>query len=33
MMQGDPISMVIYGILLLPLIKALKDEIPNVNQP
>jgi hypothetical protein len=32
-MQGDLISMVVYGILLLPLIKALKDEIPDVDQP
>jgi hypothetical protein len=32
-MQGDPISMVAYGILLLPLIRTLKDEIPEVDQP
>jgi hypothetical protein len=31
--QGDPISMVAYGILLLPLIRTLKSEIPEVNQP
>jgi hypothetical protein len=31
--QDDPISMVAYGILLLPLIRTLKTEIPEVNQP
>jgi hypothetical protein len=31
--QGDPISTVIYGILLLPLIFLLKEAYPAVNQP
>jgi hypothetical protein len=31
--QGDPLSMVAYGILLLPLIQALKERLPDVNQP
>jgi hypothetical protein len=31
--QGDPLSMVAYGILLLPLIRTLKAEIPEVGQP
>jgi hypothetical protein len=31
-MQGDPI-MIAYGIYLLLLIQALKDELPNVDQP
>ncbi len=31
--RGDPIFMVTYGILLLPLIRALKDELLDINQP
>jgi hypothetical protein len=31
--QGDPLAMVIYGILLLPLIRKLKIEVPLVDQP
>jgi hypothetical protein len=31
--QGDPLAIVAFGILLLPLIRTLKDEVPNVNQP
>ena len=31
--QGDPISMFIYGIGLLPLIRQLKAEFPTVQQP
>jgi hypothetical protein len=31
--QGDPLAMIIYGILLLPLIQRLKNELPTVDQP
>jgi hypothetical protein len=31
--QGDPLAMVAYGLLLLPLIRDLKRELPDVNQP
>ncbi len=31
--QGDPLAMVAYGLLLLPLIRSLKSELPDVNQP
>jgi hypothetical protein len=31
--QGDPISMVAYGIGVLPLIRQLKHEFPEVEQP
>ncbi len=31
--QGDPLTMVAYGIMLLPLIRSLKEEIPDVDQP
>ena len=31
--QGDPLSIVAYGIGVLPLIKQLKMEYPDVNQP
>jgi hypothetical protein len=30
--QGDPLSMVVYGLTLLPLIQQLKDEFPDVFQ-
>jgi hypothetical protein len=29
--QGDPFAMMAYGIMLLPLICSLKEEIPDVN--
>ena len=32
-MQGDPISMIEYGIDNLPFIKNLRQEIPDVTQP
>jgi hypothetical protein len=32
-MQGDPISMVAHGILLLPLIRLLKEAFLAINQP
>eukprot|EP00978_Attheya_sp_CCMP212_P001429 scaffold3002_cov64-Attheya_sp.AAC.2 len=31
--QGDPIAMVAYGLMMLPLIKQLKREHPDVSQP
>ena len=31
--QGDPIKMITYGIVILPLINNLKREIPDVTQP
>jgi hypothetical protein len=31
--QGDPMAMVAYGLMLLPLIKLLKKEHPDVSQP
>ena len=31
--QGDPLSMITYGIGILPLTKNLKQEIPEVDQP
>ena len=31
--QGDPLAMVAYGILLLPLIQSLKEALPEVEQP
>ncbi len=31
--QGDPISMVVYGLAVLPLIRRLKQEFPEVEQP
>eukprot|EP00978_Attheya_sp_CCMP212_P024974 scaffold79458_cov43-Attheya_sp.AAC.1 len=31
--QGDPMAMVAYGLMLLPLIKLLKKEYPDVSQP
>jgi len=31
--QGDPLSMLIYGLTLVPLAKRLRDEVPNTNQP
>ena len=33
MKQGDPLTMIAYGINILPLIKNLKREIPDVTQP
>jgi hypothetical protein len=31
--QGDPLSMILYGIRMLPLIRKLKVEFPNLYQP
>ena len=31
-MQGDPVAIIVYGIRILPLIKNLKREIPDVTQ-
>ena len=31
--QGDPLTMVAYGIVILPLIKCLKSTCPDVMQP
>ena len=33
MTQGGPIEMIAYGIGILPLIKNLKQEIPDITQP
>ena len=32
-MQGVPLTMIAYGIGILPLIKNIKQEIPDVTQP
>ena len=32
-MQGDPLAMIAYGIVIIPLIKNSKREIPDVTQP
>ena len=32
-MQGEPLTMIAYGIGILPLIKNLKQETPDVTQP
>ena len=32
-MQGDTITMIAYGIRILPLIKNLKQDIPDITQP
>ena len=32
-MQGYPLAMIAYGIIILPFIKNLKREIPDVAQP
>jgi hypothetical protein len=31
--EGDPLSMVAYGLAILPLIRYLQDEVPDVSQP
>jgi hypothetical protein len=31
--QGDPLSMIVYGLALVPLAKILHDEFPVVLQP
>ena len=31
--QGDPLSMVLYGVALVPLAKYLREKVPNVVQP
>ena len=32
-MQGDPLSMIVFRIVILPLIKNIKREIPDIIQP
>ena len=31
--QGDPMAMILYGISVLPIIRTLKDEYPELHQP
>ena len=31
--QGDPLSMILYGIGMLPLTRELKEAVPGCNQP
>ena len=31
--QGDPVSMIVYGLSMAPIAEALREEVPKVVQP